>query len=68
MNLNTPTNLSLLEQQLSGVKLSYTRQISLSGNPRYDPKLTFELKKDIEWLEREISSLEQVSTSVSGRK
>ena len=50
-------DLRLLEEKLSEANLSYSRQLSLSGNPRYDPKLTFALKKDIEWLEQQISIL-----------
>ena len=46
-------NLQQLEEKLMEAKLSYHRQLSLAGNPRYDPGLTFDLKKDIEWLEQQ---------------
>jgi hypothetical protein len=51
-------DLQLLEEKLTETILSYHRQLALSGNPRYDPKLTYALKKDIEWLESQKKLLE----------
>ena len=45
-------DLLLLEEKLMETKLSFNRQLSLSGNPGYDPQLTFDLKRDIEWFEQ----------------
>ena len=54
----------MLEYKLSEVRLSFHRQLSLSANPRYDPTLTFALKKDIEWLEQQKELLENKNTEI----
>ncbi len=60
--------LLILEQKLLDVKASYYRQLALTGNPWYDPILTFYLKKDIELLERQKKELvSQSPTVVSSR-
>lgn len=58
-------DLKLLKEKYFKAKLSYDRQLSLSGNPRYDPKLTFDLKRDIEWLEKQIKLLGKTNISTS---
>jgi hypothetical protein len=51
-------DLLLLEEKLLETKLSFNRQLSLSGNPGYDPQLTFDLKRDIKWFEQQKSFYE----------
>jgi len=60
-------NQKLLEEKLTATKLSYQRQLSLLGNLRYDPKLTFALKKDIECLEEQIFLLERKPSSTGDK-
>jgi len=60
-------NKILLEEKLSNVRLSYNRQLSLCGNRGYDPKLTFDLKKDIEWFEQEKRYLETKPSSAGNK-
>ena len=66
--MNLLSSLLLLEEKLSELKLSYNRQLSLLGNPRYDVKLTFELKKDIEWMESQKTLLETDNLNNSMRR
>jgi hypothetical protein len=46
-------NLTTIEQRLLAVATSYQRQLALAGKPGYDPVLTDQLKKDLDWLEEQ---------------
>ena len=43
-------NLSTMNERLEAMKASYRRQLGLAGKPGYDPQLTIQLKKDMDWL------------------
>jgi hypothetical protein len=47
----------VLEDRLCAVEASYQRQLLLAGKPGYDPQLTIQLKKDLDWLREQKSAL-----------
>jgi hypothetical protein len=52
-----PLDPSIIEDRIRAIKASYQRQLDLAGRPGYDQRLTENLKKDLDWLEGEISRL-----------
>lgn len=50
---------SVIEDRMRAIEASYQRQLGLAGKPGYDPQLTVELKKDLDWLKEQ--KLAQVS-------
>ncbi len=52
---------SVIEDRMRAIEASYQRQLGLAGKPGYDPQLTVELKKDLDWLK------EQKQAQVSDR-
>jgi len=43
-----------LEQRLGEVKISLDRQVLMIGRQGFDPNLFANIKKDFEWLQREV--------------
>jgi len=58
--MSAPLDPSIIEARKRAIEASYKRQIELAGKPGYDPKLTEQLKKDLDWL-----SEQEVKTNVS---
>ena len=48
--MSSPIDPSVIEARKLAIEASYQRQLDLAGKPGYDPKLTIELKKDLDWL------------------
>lgn len=48
--MSYPIDPSIIEARKRAIEASYKRQLDLAGKPGYDPKLTIELKKDLDWL------------------
>jgi hypothetical protein len=48
--MSSPIDPSVIEARKRAIEASYQRQLDLAGKPGYDPKLTIELKKDLDWL------------------
>jgi hypothetical protein len=48
--MSSPIDPSVIEARKLAIETSYQRQLDLAGKPGYDPKLTIELKKDLDWL------------------
>jgi hypothetical protein len=48
--MSAPLDPSIIEARKRAIEASYKRQIELAGKPGYDPKLTEQLKKDLDWL------------------
>jgi hypothetical protein len=44
---------SIIEDRKRAIEASYQRQLDLAGKPGYDPQLTDQLKKDLDWLEEQ---------------
>jgi hypothetical protein len=49
-DMSAPLDPSIIEARKRAIEASYKRQIELAGKPGYDPKLTEQLKKDLDWL------------------
>jgi len=54
-------NPAVLEDRLLAIEASYRRQLSLAGKPGYDPQLTLQLKKDLDWLREQKNEMDPVS-------
>ncbi|HSZ32623.1 MAG TPA: hypothetical protein VK772_04890 [Puia sp.] len=52
-----PISKDSLEKRRSAIQASFDRQLSLAGKPGYDPLLTENLKKDLDWLQEEINRI-----------
>jgi hypothetical protein len=48
--MSAPLDPFIIEARKRAIEASYKRQIELAGKPGYDPKLTEQLKKDLDWL------------------
>ncbi len=48
--MSSPIDLSVIEARKSAIEASYKRQLDLAGKPGYDPQLTVNLKRDLDWL------------------
>jgi hypothetical protein len=48
--MSSPIDPAVIEARKRAIEASYQRQLDLAGKPGYDPKLTIELKKDLDWL------------------
>jgi hypothetical protein len=48
--MSSPIDPSIIEDRKRAIEASYQRQIDLAGKPGYDPQLTVQLKKDLDWL------------------
>ena len=53
--MSSPIDPSIIEARKRAIEASYQRQLDLAGKPGYDPKLTIELKKDLDWLNEQKS-------------
>jgi hypothetical protein len=53
--MSSPIDPSVIEARKRAIEASYQRQLDLAGKPGYDPKLTIELKKDLDWLNEQKS-------------
>ena len=53
--MSAPLDPSIIEARKRAIEASYKRQIELAGKPGYDPKLTEQLKKDLDWLSEQES-------------
>jgi hypothetical protein len=53
-----PISKESLEKRRSAIQASFDRQLSLAGKPGYDPHLTENLKKDLDWLQAEINRVD----------
>jgi hypothetical protein len=42
-------DLSSIDSRIKAVESSYHRQLNQAGKPGYDPALTIDLKKDLDW-------------------
>jgi hypothetical protein len=49
-HMSSPIDPAVIEARKRAIEASYQRQLDLAGKPGYDPKLTIELKKDLDWL------------------
>ncbi|HEV7423570.1 MAG TPA: hypothetical protein VGO21_00070 [Candidatus Paceibacterota bacterium] len=49
-DMSSPLDPSIIEARKRAIEASYQRQIELAGKPGYDPQLTLQLKKDMDWL------------------
>jgi hypothetical protein len=49
-DMSSPLDPSIIEARKRAMEASYQRQIELAGKPGYDPQLTLQLKKDMDWL------------------
>ena len=56
--MSLPIDLSVIEARKRAIEASYQRQLDLAGKPGYDPKLTIELKKDLDWLTEQQNALD----------
>jgi hypothetical protein len=54
MSFTDPT---LLEVRMRAIEASCLRQLSLIGKPGYDPQLTIQLKKDLDWFISQLNIL-----------
>ena len=48
---------SIIEERMLAIEASYQRQLGLAGKPGYDPLLTVQLKKDLDWLKDQLVAL-----------
>jgi len=48
--MSLPLDPAVIDARKRAIEASYRRQLDLAGKPGYDPKLTVELKKDLDWL------------------
>jgi hypothetical protein len=49
---------SVIEARRRAIEASYQRQLDLAGKPGYDPQLTVQLKKDLDWLKEQQQTLD----------
>ncbi len=56
--MSTPIDPSVIETRKRAMEASYQRQLDLAGKPGYDPRLTIELKKDLDWLNQQQNALD----------
>jgi hypothetical protein len=54
--MSSPLDPSVIKARKRAIEASYQRQLDLAGKPGYDPKLTVELKKDLDWLEKQMTA------------
>ena len=59
--MSSPMDPSVIEARKRAIEASYQRQLDLAGKPGYDPKLTIELKKDLDWLTEQQNALDKES-------
>jgi hypothetical protein len=52
-SMSFPIDPSVIEARRRAIETSYLRQLDLAGKPGYDPRLTIELKKDLDWLKEQ---------------
>jgi hypothetical protein len=45
-----PIDSTVIEARKRAIEASYQRQLDLAGRPGYDPQLTLQIKKDLDWL------------------
>jgi len=43
-------DLSSIDSRVKAAQVSYRRQLNLAEKAGYDPSLTFDLKKELDWL------------------
>jgi len=55
--MSFPMDPSVIEARKRAIEASYQRQLDLAGKPGYDPQLTIELKKDLDWLNNQKTTL-----------
>jgi hypothetical protein len=48
--MSSPIDPAIIEARKRAIEASYQRQLGLAGKPGYDPQLTIQLKKDLDWL------------------
>ncbi|MDP9041701.1 MAG: hypothetical protein M3N30_06935 [Bacteroidota bacterium] len=48
--MSSPLDPAVIEARKRAIEASYRRQLDLAGKPGYDPHLTDQLKKDLDWL------------------
>jgi hypothetical protein len=56
--MSFPIDPFVIETRKRAIETSYHRQLELAGRPGYDPKLTLQLKKDLDWLKEQELTLE----------
>jgi hypothetical protein len=56
--MSSPIDPAVIEARKCAIVASYQRQLDLAGKPGYDPKLTIELKKDLDWLTEQQKALD----------
>jgi hypothetical protein len=56
--MSSPIDPSVIEARKRAIEASYQRQLDLTGKPGYDPQLTIELKKDLDWLTQQQNTLD----------
>ena len=49
---------TVIEARRRAIEASYQRQLGLAGKPGYDPQLTAQLKKDLDWLREQEQTLD----------
>ena len=63
--MSSPIDPSIIEARKRAIEASYQRQLDLAGKPGYDPKLTVQLKKDLDWLKEQQQTLDNRETEKS---
>jgi hypothetical protein len=53
--MSSPLDHSVIEARKLAIEASYQRQLNLVGKSRYDPRLTVQLKQDLDWLNEQKS-------------
>ena len=56
--MSSPIDPSVIEARKRAIEASYQRQLDLAGKPGYDPQLTIQLKKDLDWLTEQKKALD----------
>jgi|GEM_PF-5717101 hypothetical protein len=59
-----PIDPTVIEARKRAIETSYHRQLDLAGRPGYDPQLTLQIKKDLDWLKEQELAREDSSKSL----
>jgi hypothetical protein len=62
--MSFPIDPTVIETRKRAIEASYQRQLDLAGKPGYDPQLTLQIKKDLDWLKGQELPLEDSGKSL----
>ncbi len=65
--MSSPIDPAIIESRKCAIEASYQRQLSLAGRPGYDPQLTMQLKKDLDWLNEQKNLPKTFENSYGGQ-